>query len=148
MKYAHRSTECNDLRIQFSTFCLVRCFRISVQAVQGTERKKLLVDWNEYQENTASIGLHFFLIMLNDIMSALRRKQLQLPTQSTLKKNCWNIKNISFHFHYGKKLVSKGNLQDLIATGVQLEGRGGNFSCSFFRNKCPDYGHLMVKFLI
>ena len=49
--------------------------------------------------------LHFFLIMLNYIMSALRKKQLQLPTQSTLKKNHWNTKNISFQFHYGKKLV-------------------------------------------
>ena len=62
--------------------------------------------------------LHFFLIMLNYIMSALRKKQLQLPTQSTLKKNHWNTKNIIFQFHYGKKIVSKSNLQDLIATGV------------------------------
>ena len=62
--------------------------------------------------------LHLFLIMLNYIMSALRKKQLQLPTQSTLKKNHWNTKNISFQFHYGKKLVSKSNLHDLIATGV------------------------------
>ena len=62
--------------------------------------------------------LHFFLIMLNYIMSALQKKQLRLPTQSTLKKNHWNTKNIIFQFHYGKKLVSKSNLQDLIATGV------------------------------
>ena len=56
--------------------------------------------------------------MLNYVMSALRKKQLQLPAQSTLKKNRWNTKNISFQFYYGKKLVSKSNLQDLIATGV------------------------------
>ena len=31
--------------------------------------------------------LHFFLIMLSYIMSALRKNQQQLPTQSTLKKN-------------------------------------------------------------
>ena len=62
--------------------------------------------------------LHFFLIMLNYIMSALRKKQLQFSTQSALKKNWWNTKSISFQFHYGKKLVSKSNLQDLIATGV------------------------------
>ena len=62
--------------------------------------------------------LHFFLIMLNYIMTALRKKQLQLPTQSTLKKNHWNTKNFSFQFHYGKKLVSKNNLGDLIATDV------------------------------
>ena len=49
---------------------------------------------------------------------AQRKKQLQLPTQSTLKKNHWNTKNISFQFHYGKKLVSKSNLQDLIVTAV------------------------------
>ena len=61
---------------------------------------------------------HFFLIMLNYIMSAQRKKQLQLPTQSTLKKNHWNTKNISFQFHYGKKLVSKSNLGDLIAADV------------------------------
>ena len=62
--------------------------------------------------------LHFFLIMLNYIMTALRKKQLQLPTQSTLKKNHWNTKKISFQFHYGKKLVSKSNLGDLIAADV------------------------------
>ena len=64
--------------------------------------------------------LHFFLIMLNYIMSALRRKQLQLllSPQITLKKNRWNTKNISFQFHYGKKIVTKSNLQELIATGV------------------------------
>ena len=61
---------------------------------------------------------HFFLIMLNYIMSALRKKKLHHPTQSTLKKNHWNTKNISFQFHYGKKLVSISNLQDLIGTGV------------------------------
>ena len=30
-----------------------------MQVVQGTEWKKLLVDWNEYQENTTSIGFQF-----------------------------------------------------------------------------------------
>ena len=48
---------------------------------------------------------------------ALRKKQLQLPTQSTLKK-IFETLNIIFQFHYGKKLVSKSNLQDLTATGV------------------------------
>ena len=38
--------------------------------------------------------------------------------QSILKKNRWNTKNISFQFDYGKKLVSKSNLQDLIAAGA------------------------------
>ena len=60
----------------------------------------------------------FFLIMLNYTMSAQRKKQLQLPTQSTLKKNHRNTKNISFQFHYGKKLVNKSNLQGLIVTAV------------------------------
>ena len=129
MKYAHRSTECNDLRFQFLKFCLVRCFTLSVQVVQGTEWKKLLVDWNEYQENTASIGFQFHSTKLSreSCLALLfnyaevyneRRKQLQLPTQSTLNKNHWNTKNISFQFHYGKKLVSKSNLQDLVFTAV------------------------------
>ena len=74
--------------------------------------------------------LHFFLIILNYIMSALRKKQLQLPRQSTLKKNRWNPKNISFQFHYDKKLVSKSNLQDLIAAG-------GDFPCPSFFEKVP-----------
>ena len=56
--------------------------------------------------------------MLNCVMSALREKQLQLPAQSTLKKNRWNTKTISFQFRYGKKLVSKSNPQDVMATGV------------------------------
>ena len=77
--------------------------------------------------------LHFFLIMLNYIMSALQKKQLKLPKQSTLKKNRWNTKNISFQFHYDKKLVSKSNLQDLITTVVQLEVGGGDIPCPFFR---------------
>ena len=77
--------------------------------------------------------LHFFLIMLNYIMSALQKKQLKLPKQSTLKKNRWNTKNISFQFHYDKKLVSKSNLQDLITTVVQLEVGRGDIPCPFFR---------------
>ena len=90
MKYAQRSTECNDLRFQYPKFCLVRCFTLSVQIVQGTEWKKQLLDWNEYQGNTASIGFQFHstklnwesclgLLMLNYIMSALQKMQLQLP---------------------------------------------------------------------
>ena len=131
MKYAHWSTECNDLRFQFLKFCLVRCFTLSAQVVQGTEWKKLLVDWNEYQEYTASIDFQFHSTKLNpeSCLALLfnyaklynetqRKMQLQLPTQNTLKKNHWNTKYISFQFHYGQKLVSKSNLQDLIVTAV------------------------------
>ena len=50
-----------------------------------------------------------------------------------LKENHWNTKYVSFQFHYGQKLVSKSNLQDLILTAVQLEGRVGDFPCPFFR---------------
>ena len=46
--------------------------------------------------------LHFVLIILRYIKSALRKKQLILPTQSTFKENRGNIKNISFQLHYGK----------------------------------------------
>ena len=65
------------------------------------------------------------------VTSALQKKQL--PTQGTLKKNRRNTKNISFQFHYDKKLVSKSNLQDLITTVVQLEVGGGDIPCPFFR---------------
>ena len=64
MTYAHRSTEYNGLRFQFLKFCLVRNLTLSVQVVQGSEWKKLLVDWNEYQEKTATIGFQFHSIKL------------------------------------------------------------------------------------
>ena len=48
------------------------------------------------------VVLHFLLIMLDSIKSALRKKQLITSTQSTLKENCRNTKNINFQFHYGK----------------------------------------------
>ena len=50
------------------------------------------------------------------VISTLQKKQL--PTQGTLKKNRRNTKNISFQFHYGKKLFSKSNLEDFISTGA------------------------------
>ena len=56
-------------------------------------------------------------------------------------------------------LVNKSILQSLIITGVQLEGGGEvrDLSCPLtktgkdfpdFKKKCPDGGHIMVKFLI
>ena len=47
---------------QFPKYRLVRCFKLffTTQAyVQGGKWKKLLIDWNEYQENTTSIGFQF-----------------------------------------------------------------------------------------
>ena len=56
------NTECIDLCFQFPKYRLVRCFKLFLlhQAyVQGCKWKKLLIDWNEYQENTTTIGFKF-----------------------------------------------------------------------------------------
>ena len=66
--------------------------------VPNTKWKKLLIDWNEYQEKTTSIGfqfsspelvgktvLHVFLIMLDYIKGALRNKQLITSNAENLK---------------------------------------------------------------
>ena len=55
-------------------------------------------------------------------------------------------------------MVNLGILHALITAGVKLEGRGGgDFPCPFskggkmfldFEKKCPDSGHLSVKFFI
>ena len=104
--------------------------------------------------------LHFVLIILRYIKSALRKKQLILPTQSTFKENRGNIKNISFQLHYGKLSRQKYFTRSYYyrcVTGGRREG-GGEISPALsrktgknfpdFEKKCPDCGHLMVKFLI
>ena len=90
----------------------------------GTEKSYWLIEMNIRKTLQAS-AFGFIVLNLTEkaalhcfLMSALGKKQMQLPTQSTLKKNRWNTKNISFQFHYGYELVSKSNLQDLIATAV------------------------------
>ena len=100
----------NDLYFLFPKFCLLRCFTLSTQIyVQSAKWKRCwLIEMNIWKTQQVSsfsfivlnvaerAVLHFFLIMLNYIKSALRKKQPQLPTQSTLKKNCSNTKNVSF----------------------------------------------------
>ena len=75
MKYAHDSivrktlslklAEISNASIFVSSFLNFVQFGVShffynTQVyVQGAKWKKLLIDWNEYQENTASIGFQF-----------------------------------------------------------------------------------------
>ena len=84
MKYAQRSTECNDLRFQFPKFRLVRCFTSSTQIyVQSAKWKSYwLIEINIRKTLQASAfsfivlnlaekaALHFLLIMLDYIKSA------------------------------------------------------------------------------
>ena len=88
MKYAHRSTECNDLRFQFLKLRLVRCFTLSTQIYAQSAKWKSyqLIEMNirkTLQVSAFSLivlnlaetaALHFLLIMLDYIKSALRKK--------------------------------------------------------------------------
>ena len=56
------NTECIDLCFQFPKYCLVRCTKLSfyyLAYLQGGIWKKLLIDWNEYQENSTTISFKF-----------------------------------------------------------------------------------------
>ena len=64
---AHRNTECINLFFQFPKFRLVRFlhFVLLHTYAQGAKWKKLLIDWNENQENTTSIDFQFHPPKLN-----------------------------------------------------------------------------------
>ena len=103
MKYAHRSTECNDLRFQFPKFRLARCFTLSTQIYVQSAK------WKSYWSIEISIRktlqasafsfivlnlaekavLYFLLIMLGYIKSALRKKKLITPNAEHLKRKSW-----------------------------------------------------------
>ena len=57
------NTECINLCFQFPKYRLVRCTKLSfyyMVYLQGGIWKKLLIDWNEYQENSTTISFKFF----------------------------------------------------------------------------------------
>ena len=90
--------------------------------------------------------------MLDCIKSAPRKKQL--PTQSTLKKNRGNTKNISFQFHYGTFSQQRYSIHSYYCMCVTKRGRKDDLPSSFsktgkkfpdFGKKCPDCGHLLIK---
>ena len=65
---ADQNTECINLFFQFPKFRLVRCFTLCFTTQvypQGAKWKKLLIDWNENQENTTSIDFQFHPPKLN-----------------------------------------------------------------------------------
>ena len=94
MKYAHESTECNNLRYQFPKFCLVLHFlrRSMYRALD----ERATIDWNEYQENKVIVlnlaekaVLNILLTLLDYINNALRKKQLLISNAEHLKAKSW-----------------------------------------------------------
>ena len=100
--------------------------------------------------------LHILLIVMDYEKSAVRNKQEITSTQSTFKKIMKTPERLIFSFAIAN-LVNKGILYFLITTRVTSGKRGRVLSsiflkigrrCPDFEKKCPDFGHLWVKFLI
>ena len=71
--------------------------------------------------------------------SALWNKELILPTQTTLKKNRGNTKNIRFQFHYRR--FSEQRYSTLCYYYRLKEEGGGGLPCPFSKTgkKCPGF---------
>ena len=100
--------------------------------------------------------LHIFLIMVDYVKSAIQNKQQITSTQSTFKENHGNPKKINFQLYYRKFSQQRFSILSYYYRGVTRERRERSFSCNFlkigrqcpnFEKKCPDFGHLWVKFL-
>ena len=74
--------------------------------------------------------LHFFIVMLNYIMSALRKKQLQLPTQSTFIET---LKTSVFSFIMVKHQSVKVTYRILLLQVCKQRVEGEISSALFFR---------------
>ena len=101
--------------------------------------------------------LHIFLIMVDYVKSAIQNKQQIISTQSTFKENHGNPKKINFQLHYRKFSQQRNSILSYYYRRVTRGRRGRSLSCTFlkigkkcpnFEKKCPDFGHLWVKFLI
>ena len=101
--------------------------------------------------------LHILLIMVDYVKSAIQNKQQITSTQSTFKENHGNPKKINFQLHYHKFSQQRNSILSCYYRRVTRGRRGRSLSCSFFKTgkkcpdfekKCPDLGHLWVKFLI
>ena len=91
--------------------------------------------------------LHILLITVDYVKSAIQNKQQITSTQSTFKENHGNPKKINFQLHY-RKFSQQRNC--ILSYYYRRVTRGRSFSCTFLKigRKCPDFGHLWVKFLI
>ena len=97
---AHRNTECIDLCFQFPKYRLVRCFKLSLYYFRPmwrtvNEKSHWLIEMNIKKTLLPST---LSLLVLNLLENAVLH--YAGLTQTTLKKNCGNTKNISSQFHY------------------------------------------------
>ena len=138
---------------------------------QGTKWKKLLIDWNKYQENTASIGFQvdrpklnresFFTHSINygRLCTELSTKQAidNFQSRGLLRRIMETLKRSVFPFHYRKFSQQKNSALFYYYRRVTSGMRRRCLCCTFLKvgrkyhdsgKKCPDFGHRWVKFLI
>ena len=98
--------------------------------------------------------LHILLIMVDYVKSSIQNKQQITSTQSTFKENNGNPEKVNFQLHYHQFSQQRNSI---LSYYYSLVTRGRSLSCTFlkigrkcpdFEKKCPDFGHLWVKFLI
>ena len=101
--------------------------------------------------------LHILLITVDYVKSAIQSKQHITSAHSTFKENYGNTKKINFQLHYRKFSQQRNSILSYYYRRVTRGRRGRSLSCTFlkigrkcpdFEKKCPDFGHLWVKFLI
>ena len=101
--------------------------------------------------------LHILLIMVGYEKSAIQNKQQITSTQITFKENHGNPKKIKFELHYRKFSQQRDSLLPYYYRRMTRGRSGRSLSCTFlkigkkcsdFEKKCPDFGHLWVKFFI
>ena len=148
-----------------SKFFLVRCFTLSfyytglctgrLMNIRKTLKTSAfsLVALNLVEKSV----LHILLIMVDYVKSSIQNKQQITSTQSTFNENHGNPKKINFQLHYRKFSQQRRSILSYYYRRVTRGRRGRSLSCTFlkigrkcsdFEKKCPDFGHLWVKFLI
>ena len=138
---------------------------------QGAKWKKLLIDLNKYQENTASIGFQFDRPKLNRescfthslnygrLCTELSTKQAtdNFQSRELLRRIMETLKRSVFPFHYRKFSQQRNSALFFHYRRVTSGTRRRGVCCTFLKvgrkwhdswKKCPDFGHRWVKFLI
>ena len=101
--------------------------------------------------------LHILLITVDYVKSAIQNKQQITSTQSTFKENHGNPKKINFQLHYRKFSQQRNSIHSYYYRRVTRGRRWRSLSSTFlkigrtcpdFEKKCPEFGHLLAKFLI
>ena len=144
---AHRNTECIDLCFQFPIYRLVRCIKLSFYNIRSmwmaiNDGSYWLIEMN-IKKTLLPSALSFLVLNVVEkpvlhyaglSKSALRNKQEILPTQTILKENRGNTKNISFQFHYRRFSQQRYSTLSYYYRCVTKRRRWGRSPLSFLEN--------------